>query len=354
MNASILGLGTAVPASYVSQEHALNLMQEIFAFDDGRLAQLEKIYLNSGIKKRHTVLAEFKNFFKQTPHPGMTLRNDVYKSEAIKIAYEAVVQALKKWGGDPQTITHIISVSCTGVVIPGIEFSLMNLLNLKRSIYRLGINFMGCFGAFKGLEVAHAFAKENTKNRVLVVCTELCSLHLQPGPSADSLMANSIFADGAAAVIVGCEPSEKERPFWEIVKHSSFGLENSTEQMSWEARDHGLEMKLSTYVPISISRQIHSFSEELVAPYATLSESCWAIHPGGKAILQTIEKKLSLKKSQTQASWDTLESYGNMSSSTFLFVLDRLIELKDTSRWTAGLGFGPGLSVEGLLLKPCR
>lgn len=222
---------------------------QIFCFDSEQKAHMKKLYENSGIKKRHTVLKDPQALFGQGEVIGMSARNEVYKQESTKLALDAALKALLQWGGDPQTITHVISVSCTGVVIPGIEFSLMTLLNLKRSTYRLGINFMGCFGAFKGLEVAHAFAKENPQNRVLVVCTELCSLHLQPDQSQDSLVANSIFADGAAAVIVGCNPTEKEHPLWQMLKHASYGLENSTKQMSWEAKDHGFAMKLSPLRP---------------------------------------------------------------------------------------------------------
>lgn len=354
MNGWILGLGTAVPPNQLSQEQALQAMDEYFCFNAEQGAHVKKLYENSGIQKRHTVLKQLagKNqlFSIGEKVPGMTARNAIYKTEAVKLAHQASLEALEAWGGDVHSITHVISVSCTGVVIPGIEFSLIDLLGLPRSVCRLGINFMGCFGAFKGLEVANAFARENSKSRVLVVCTELCSLQMQPDLHPDSLVANSIFADGAAAVVVGSQPKEGEKPLWEMYKHVSWGMENTTEQMSWEAKDHGFAMRLSTYVPISISRKIRFFSEQLVSPLSSLSACDWAIHPGGKAVLQTVEKKLSLSKEQTKASWNTLEQFGNMSSSTLLFVLQELLKGK-RSEWTAGVGFGPGLSIEGFLFR---
>jgi predicted naringenin-chalcone synthase len=359
MNGHILGIATAVPKYTSTQENALKKNCELFSFDEKEREQVQKLYENSGIRSRYSVCEDFvkkptESTFLGANYPqvvpGMSARNAIYKQEAPLLAHQAAEKAIKAWGGDPTTITHIISVSCTGVVIPGIEFSLLTSLNLKRTIYRLGINFMGCFGAFKGLEVANAFAKMNSQNRVLVVCTELCSLHIQADDSHDSLLANSIFADGAAAIIVGANPTKNESPLWEIVKHHSIGLEDSTELMRWEASDHGYVMKLSNFVPVALSRHLGSFTKELLGNI-TIAECDWPVHPGGKAILSTIEKKLGLNPSQTKASWNTLENYGNMSSATFPFVLENLLTQPQRQPWAVGLGFGPGLSIEGVLLK---
>jgi predicted naringenin-chalcone synthase len=226
---------------------------------------------------------------------------------------------------------------------------------LNRNVNRFGINFMGCFGAFKALEVANAFAQMDPKNRVLVVCTELCSLHLQDDLSSDTILANSLFADGASAVIVGnARGVNNESPLYEIVKHSSFALDKSQNLMSWEASNRGYLMKLSGFVPLSLSRHIETFSNALIENCASIAECDWAIHPGGKAILQVIEKKLSLKKEQTVSSWETLADYGNMSSATILFVLENLLKKKSTNKTVVGLGFGPGLSVEGNVLRTMK
>ncbi len=359
MRGSILALATAVPPHFVTQAEALSKSCMLFDYDPEQRENVTKLYQNSGIEKRHIVTDDYlkppsERTFLSADYPktvpGMTARNEFYKREAIQLAQQAAEKALQEWGGDPLTITHIISVSCTGVVIPGIEFSLMMGLKLNPSLSRLGINFMGCFGAFKGLEVAHALAKGNPQNRILLVCTELCTLHLQADHSQDSLLANTLFADGAAAAIIGCFPTEQEKPLWEMVKHTSHGLKDSEQQMRWEASDHGFVMKLSNYVPISISRQIRAFAEGLLGSHTTIENCDWPIHPGGKAIVQTIEKKLSLTPTQTEASWHTLANYGNMSSATFLFVLDHLRHQNQRHPWAAGIGFGPGLSIEGLLL----
>lgn len=353
--AHILSCATASPSYILTQEHILEKIHEFFPMNEEEKEKITKVYQNSGVVKRHLVTDDYhappnkrKLLGENYPHvvPGMTVRNDLYKEFAPKLAHEAAAKAILEWGGDPATLTHVISISCTGVMAPGLEFGLIETLGLKRSIMRLGINFMGCFGAFKGLEVAHAFAKLHPENRILVVCTELCSLHVQLHNNASAIMGNSLFADGAAAVVVG--QTEKNSLF-EIVRHTSMGLENSAEHMKWEASDHGFIMTLSHHVPIVLARHIQAFTEELVAPYSI--PSCdFAIHPGGKAIIKAVEKKLGLKKEQAEASWETFANFGNMSSATILFVLDAMRKAPG-QEWVAGLGFGPGLSAEGVLLR---
>lgn len=358
MDPTILGLATAVPPYIFDQEEIAQKMKTVMQLDPQQEAQLQQIYRNSAIRKRHSVLSDFQkersqwhfwgeNYPKSSPN--ILSRNEVYKREAPKLAYEAAHKALENWGDDPALITHVISVSCTGMFAPGIEFHLMSSLPLKRSVNRLAINFMGCFGAFKGLSVSHAFAKEQPNARILMVCTELCSLHLQNEMNSDNLLANSLFSDGAAAVVVGSNPQQNETPLWSIIKHRSWGMENSLDRMTWEVGNHGFFMKLSPFVPALIGRHITPFLEELLTPHVESSQCDWAIHPGGKSILQAIEKAMKLERYQTQAAWDTLSEYGNMSSATFLFVLQNL--LKSTRKWTLGTGFGPGLSIEGVLLR---
>jgi predicted naringenin-chalcone synthase len=360
MHATILGLATAVPSSHYFQRDIVEKFIQIFSIPDEKKTALRKMYQNSAINKRHSVIEDFHNereewkFWGQDypkTIPGMSSRNEVYKKEAPKLAFKAAQKALLNWGGDPSSITHVISVSCTGIMAPGIEFDLIRLLKLKSTINRLGINFMGCFGAFKGLSVAQAFAKEDPTHRILVVCTELCSLHLQDGLDTETLTANALFADGAAAAIIGTTPLSTENPLWEIVKMKSLGLENSLDKMSWEASDKGFFMRLSPTVPVLIGKQIKAFIDRLIPQSLSYNQCDWLIHPGGKSILQAIEKALILNKDQTQASWNTLTDYGNMSSATFLFVLERLLTQQKKRPWSVGLAFGPGLSMEGAFMR---
>lgn len=360
MSASILSLATAVPPHTFYQDDVANKMIEYFPMTEEKKEVVKKIYQSSAIHKRHCILPDFNlprsewQFWgSDYPEkiPGMSERNDVYKKEAPRLAHEVAQKALEEWGGDPSSITHVISVSCTGVMAPGIEFELMRSLHLKPSVNRLGINFMGCFGAFKALSVARSFAAENKSHRILLVCTELCSLHLQASLDYDTVIGNALFADGAAAAVVGVNPQSNEKVLWELRRSHSFGLENSLDKMGWEASSHGFKMRLSPTVPVLIGRHIQPFVETLLSSHVQPKECNWAIHPGGKSILQAVEKVMKLDPSQTQASWNTLSNYGNMSSPTFLFVLDEILRQREAKEWTLGIGFGPGLSIEGILLR---
>jgi predicted naringenin-chalcone synthase len=360
MSVALLSLATAVPPHVVIQRNAAAIMASILKLDAKAAAKLSQLYSNTAIDQRHVILPDFiqdreqwRFFDKDYPNvvPGMHKRNSIYKEHAPQLAYEAAYKALESWGGDPQTITHVISVSCTGVVAPGIEFDLIDALGLRADTHRLGINFMGCFGAFKGLSVAKSFASSNPSHRVLLVCTELCSLHFQADTDLEALTANAIFADGAAAAIVGAQPYAHEKPMWTLEHETSLALKNSKDKMSWEAGDTGFQMRLSAHVPVLFNRHINSFIDKLLCRDIDKGACDWAIHPGGTSILKAVEKSLRLDDSQTRASWQTLAQHGNMSSATFLFVLDNLYRQQTAKQWTLGLGFGPGLSMEGIVLR---
>lgn len=250
-------------------------------------------------------------------------------------------------GGDPSKITHVISVSCTGMMAPGLEYFLIKELSLSPKVRRLGINFMGCYGAFSGLMAAQAIAQQSPQHRILLVCTELCSLNVQMDLSSDSILGNALFADGAAACIIGAEASTNY--LWEIVAQSSFLLENSQQYMAWDVAESGYAMKLSPKVPALIKRNILPFAHTLLNDRSRFEECQWAIHPGGKSIIQAVESACSLQPWQTDCSWQVMREYGNMSSPTVLFVLEKM--LKKPSPWTIGLAFGPGLGIEGILLR---
>ncbi|MDP1881205.1 MAG: type III polyketide synthase [Parachlamydiaceae bacterium] len=360
MEASILAVSIAIPPFTFEQENISEQFIDILSLDAQQATMLKQLYHNSAINKRHTVISDFKkrreewkfwgSDFPKTI-PGMSERNQKFIEEAPKLAFEAANKALDSWGEERSSITHVISISCTGVMAPGIEFLLMQQLKLNPTVERLGINFMGCFGAFRGLSIAKSIAKENPKNRILMVCTELCSLHFQVEQTTDNILANSLFSDGAAAVIIGSHPNKNESALWEIDSIGSVGLENSLDKMTWEASDQGFVMKLSHKVPVLLGRNIKPFVDDLIDQRFSYSDCQWAIHPGGKSIIQAIEKVLELDRRLTMTSWDVLADYGNMSSATFLFLLHRLAEKKYSQKWILGVGFGPGLSFEGIVLK---
>ena len=346
MKAYILTLATALPQYCLHQQDAAEFMIRFSDADTKTSQFIKKLHQNSAINTRYMVLPE-----PMKPTIKMTARNEIYKQQAPKLAYQAALQALNAWSGSAKEITHIISVSCTGVMAPGIEFKLVENMHLNRNVKRFGINFMGCFGAFTGIALAKALAMENHSHRILVVCTELCSIHIQPMDRPDAIVANTLFGDGSAAVIVGCQPKQQEHPLCEITNHQSYALEATQDKMTWDVTDTCFMMGLSKEVPRLISDHIQPFMQSLVSSRTDITLCDWAIHPGGKEIIKKIEEKAKLKPEQTEASWNTLAEYGNMSSATILFALEKCLKQNQKQKWCGAIGIGPGLSFEGLLLK---
>lgn len=358
MKALILAVATALPSYYAEQQTIGEKMVKALRLPQEQASFVKKVYQRSAISKRYSVVKDIEadpQDFELYPvdfglMPSTQERNDIYVQEAPKLAMQAAIALFNEWNRDPQEITHIISVSCTGVMAPGIEFLLHQQLNLSPQIKRIGINFMGCFGAFTGLMVAAAIAEQNPLHRVLLVCTELCSLHLQMDVRPEVFIGNILFGDGAGAVLVGCQPREGETPLWSIEKLGSYALKESVEKMTWTLTDEGFAMYLDRDIPKIIEDAIADFAATCIGKH-DFANYTWAIHPGGKAIVQAIERACSLRKEQTAASWQVLDQYGNMSSATFLFVLKELSRTISAHQQVLGLAFGPGLSIESIVLK---
>lgn len=318
---------------------------------------LKKIYANSEVSKRYSALPDILHpksdliSSKEVNFIGMSDRNAIYKKEAPLLAEKAAREAINQWKGKLSDITHVISVPCTGIMTPGIEFILARRLGLAENVSLLGINFMGCYGAIKALKVASKIAKENPKNRILLVSTELCTLHFKTRHDIETLVIQSLFADGSAAVIIGAQPKEKETALFEIIDEYCAYIKDSVEDMTWDASTEGFEMTLSARVPKLIGEHIGSFIKNFLGPSYDLQEYIWAIHPGGKAIIEAVENALKLDRSLTSSAWNVLKTYGNLSSATFLYVLDDICQNYTSKEKTIGIGFGPGLSIEALLLK---
>jgi predicted naringenin-chalcone synthase len=360
----ILSLSTAVPAHSKTQAELSNHLSDILHLQDKKKHQLEKIFLNSKIAKRHSVIKDFHTeAFMQGLHeqftlknsPGTAARNEIYIKEAPKLAKKAAEKALQSWGGDLSTISHIISVSCTGMYAPGLEFLLMSALKLSPYTQRFGLNFMGCFGAFRALALAKSLALENPDHRILIVCTELCSLHFQLTDDVETFVVNSLFADGAAAAVIGGHLKKEEQALFSLEKTASFGCPDTEKEMDWKVTDTGNQMRLTKDVPRIIKDSIVNFAKTLLPEENTFADCLFAAHPGGKGILQSILKAFDLEENDLSASFKTLKEYGNMSSASFLFVLKAILESTNLSKKLClGLGMGPGLSFEGILLKQCH
>ena len=271
MNLAIVGIGTAVPATKISQEEAMRIAQILCGRTPEQSSRLPLWYGQTGINNRHfaqnpEVIRDLldgtqlsKSVFlpqisPQEGGPTTGQRMKAYVEAAAPLAFQAAKKALQNSKLEAGEITHLVTISCTGFASPGVDFALIRDLHLRPTVQRINVGFMGCHGAINGLRVASAFAGADAKARVLVCAVELASLHYHYGWDPQKMIANALFADGAAAVVgVAREPSPSS---WTVTATGSCLLPDSAGDMSWTIGDHGFEMTLSMQVPALISRHL--------------------------------------------------------------------------------------------------
>lgn len=419
MAVTLRAIQTAVPPTVLYQEQ----VRDVFAAQPGlsRLAQriVNTSFNVSGIETRHTVIEELTltasgedpKFFDPVEQrllvPGTRARNELYIVEATKLFVEAGRRALDACPGvEAADITHVVTVSCTGFYAPGPDYMLVRELGLSPATQRYHLGFMGCYASMPALRTAKQFVEADPNAVVLVVSAELCSLHLRTSNDPDTIVASSLFSDGAAAGIVSSRPLHPGEKALDLDLFETVITPIGEEDMAWKIGDEGFEMVLSTYVPHIIDEHIEGALAPLMARDALLSglltddglgfapprsveaegsggsagsESSaaftgqvatllapapssapmmseaiahWAIHPGGRSILDKTEAKLGLSEAQLRPSRQTLRNHGNMSSATILFVMQAILDepaATDGERVCA-MAFGPGLTVESALM----
>jgi len=350
MPLSLIGLGTSVPKRRISQQEALALAPQTRNATPRQQRLLERIYQRSGVAHRHCIpLPDSSN-------PSTAERMRSYQPAALELALEASRLALKDAGIEVSAITHLITVSCTGFGAPGFDLALIANLPLAMDVARTHVGFMGCHGAFNGLRVARAFVEADPSACVLLCAVELCSLHLQEGWNPDHIVANALFADGAGAVVAvagdGAGGGSANKIGLQLVASASTVLPGTEELMGWIIEDHGFSMILSSKVPSRIGAQLRPWLEQWLAGLGlTLTEiETWAVHPGGPRILGAVLESAGLQPAQIDLSTAVLRQFGNMSSATILFILERLRTSAGRDGPCLALGFGPGLTVEAALL----
>jgi alkylresorcinol/alkylpyrone synthase len=369
MSARIVSIGTAVPDTCVPQDRA----RAIFAGQPGvdRLTErlIRAAFDASAIEQRHTVLAEFGDDL--SPHDAMPegrarfadddgrmlrpttgSRNDLYIAEAPGLNARAARAALADAEVEASAVTHVVTVSCTGFFAPGPDYRLVRDLGLDPAVERYHLGFIGCAAAMPGLRLATRICAAQPGAVVLVVCLELCTLHIRPSSDPQQIVAASVFADGAAAAIVTADEAIGRAGGLELDRFSTTLTSEGEADMVWTIGDHGFEMILSAEVPRIVGREIRGAVGTFLA--GEPMPDAWAVHPGGRSVLDRVEAGLDLAPDALDASREVLRDYGNMSSATILFILRRLLgddALADGARIGA-LAFGPGLTVEsGLLVK---
>ncbi|MEX2603810.1 MAG: 3-oxoacyl-[acyl-carrier-protein] synthase III C-terminal domain-containing protein [Gracilimonas sp.] len=354
-------IATSVPRFSSDQQHIREVMKKHVGTDRKSQAIIHRIYSQSGIEKRHSVIEDFMPnkagtlFFngQAMNEPGTAVRNKVYEQESKKLFVDV---GRKLLADNPHIssdeITHVITVSCTGFFAPGPDYEIVKALNLKPSTQRFHVGFMGCYAAFPALKMAQSFCISNPDAVVLLVSAELCTLHFQFKNDVDNLLSGSVFADGAAGMIISSKSPQKQS--FEIKQFASALAPNGEKDMAWTIGDSGFDMVLSTYVPDIIRDNLEPVIQPLYDQYQLSGNNIdfWALHPGGRAILDKIEDSLNLLPAQISASREVLAEFGNMSSATVLFVLKKLLD----SELKAGqniltMAFGPGLTIESGLLS---
>lgn len=354
----ITAIGSAVPNYQISQQQATDAISNILHLSQEEKRKLQILYRATQIKTRYSVLPDFtqqENFsFFQKPEVPTAKRMQIYQKEALPLAQKAVQDCFQNQPRKLAQITHLITVSCTGMYAPGLDIDLVKALNLPSSVQRTCINFMGCYASFNALKVAYAFSKTQENAKVLIVGVELCTLHLQPDLSEDNLLSQAIFADGAAAVLVENQASS-DFNFQLQDFHCDLTFEGEKE-MAWQIGDYGFEMKLSSYVPQLLGQDVGKLLNSLFQKKGLeLSDiPYFAFHPGGKKILEVLQKSLCLDRNTLQFSYQVWENYGNMSSVTVLFVLKELLKSltnDDKGKKILSMAFGPGLTLESAILE---
>ncbi|WP_174274052.1 type III polyketide synthase [Sphingomonas bacterium] len=342
--AHINRIGTAVPENEV---HALFVGWARARLEGTREAALfDRMADRSGIKRRWSVLPSLAGstaldaggfFHDESPRTGA--RMAIYAEEAPRLALKAI-GALGELG----PITHLVVASCTGFIAPGIDQIIVAALGLGAHVERSLVGFMGCYAAIVALRQAHHIVRSEPQARVLVVTVELCTLHLQQTLAVDELLAMLQFGDGAAAAIVSAEETGLA-----ITRVFAAALPDSAEMIRWRIGDNGFVMNLSGAVPNRIAAALRDPEIGATvtggAPAETIDH--WAVHAGGRSVLDAVERALDLPGDALRHSRDVLADNGNISSSTLMFVLARLLAERATGSGVA-VAFGPGLTAEGL------
>ena len=362
MKLKIAGLGLAVPEHSMDQADSATMALSFVAPDSGRARTLQALHRRSGVAKRHSVILsasdgpidDRQSFYPRSRSaedlgPTTEVRMGAFEKHAPPLAALAGRRALDDAGLSEGEITHLVTVSCTGFFAPGLDAALIGALGLRPTVQRTHVGFMGCHGALNGLRVASSFVGADAGARVLMCSVELCSLHLAYGWGSERLIANALFADGAAAV-VGV-PADGEQKGWTVAASGTVLLPDSADAMSWRIGDHGFRMTLSPRVPDLIKDHVGDWLRGWLKDRGLALEDVrtWAVHPGGPRVLTAFGQSVGMEKGAFSVSQEVLAEYGNMSSATILFILDRLRRSGAEGPCVA-IAFGPGLVAEVALL----
>ena len=348
-------IATAVPDDDV---HAAFVAFADQMLEDPRVQPVfRRMAQRSGIRRRFSVLTpaqrpadnatEFyvnaHEFYTRGSFPDTAKRMQIFERFAPRLA-QKTLDKLKLTDEERTGITHVLVTSCTGLYAPGLDFDILDHLGLDTSVERTMIGFMGCYAAINGLKQARHIVRSEPAAKVLLVNLELCTLHLQETQDLEQVLSFLVFGDGCAASLISAEPTG-----FAMDSFRSVQIPNTRELITWRIRGVGFDMLLSGKVPGEIGKALATSGPEVLGKLKPEEISLWGVHPGGKSVLDAVERGLSLAPDALAASRQTLECFGNMSSATVMFVLERLMQTAKPGELGCAMSFGPGLTAETML-----
>jgi len=358
----LIDIETASPPFKVAQSFAANELKKRMGVTSAISRMIDMAANQSGIDHRYFVIkdgeenASDKFFTKDGKHfsPDTKTRMSEYEKWSTYLTKQAVKKLAEKNNIDFSSIDRIITISCTGFFAPGLDYELINEFKISPRVKRTNIGFMGCAASLVGINSVWEAMKQEENQNVLMVSVELCSLHLQTEPTRDNILANMIFADGAAAAYFSNKNTSDKKKL-EIQFAESFLFENSAKFMGWKIGNNGFEMMLSSELPKIILNSAAPTAKEILNKKGIDISHIkhWALHPGGRAILDSLQNGLGLSDEQLKPSREILRNYGNLSSVSILFVLKNILASAQLAKddYVCAIAFGPGLTMELVLFK---
>jgi predicted naringenin-chalcone synthase len=358
----LIDIVTASPPFKVSQSYAASELKKRMGGTSAISRMIDMAANQSGIDHRFFVIKDgeensSEKFFTKDGNyvsPDTKSRMTEYEKWSILLTKQAVKELAEKNNIDFGSIDRIITITCTGFFAPGLDYELIKEFNISPSVKRTNIGFMGCAASLVGVNSVWEAMKQQGNENILMVSVELCSLHLQTEPTRDNILANMIFADGAAAAYFSKTNISNEKKL-EIQFAESFLFQDSAKFMGWKIGNNGFEMMLSSELPkIILNSAAPKAKEILTQKGIDISQiKHWALHPGGRAILDSLQNGLALSDEQLKPSREVLKNFGNLSSVSILFVLKNILENSQLNKddYLCAIAFGPGLTMELVLFK---
>jgi predicted naringenin-chalcone synthase len=362
--ASLLGIGTAVPETLLRQNEAAARLEQALRDTPDAARWAKRIFRQCGVETRYTCepnLAEPPGVCRYLPGsppsliPTTSERMERFKQASVPLAIQAAQEAMKDSGVNPSSITHLITVSCTGMFLPGLDTAMVRGCGLQNDVQRIPLQYLGCAAGMTAIRYAKDMAEAKPYHKVLVVCVELCTLHVQPSADREDLFAAAFFGDGASACVIGRPGSCSRSQFILGSAQSALLPESTAGEMTWDVGNTGFRLYLSPRITELLRLHVPPLMERFWSESEVSRPEFWAIHPGGKGIVDAVQTAFGLSDQDTAESRSVLQRYGNMSSATILFVLKEIkksLLASDSGRKRGlAMAFGPGMQAELLQME---